>query len=302
MAHHHHSHAHHEHADFSRAFAISIALNFAFTVTEAYYAFFAHSMTLLADAGHNLSDVLALAMAWGASWLLTRRPTERYSYGYKRTSILAALANALLLVLTSTLIAYESLHKFLTPVSVNEHIIIVVALIGIVINSSTALLFRRGKNKDLNIKGAYLHLAYDALISVGVVATGTVILYTKWIWLDPIVALIIVALILTGTFGLLRDSVNLMLDAVPSHIDQKQVRSYLNQLPGVTAVHDLHIWGLSTHEIALTAHLVMPKETPTDADYQTINEHLKHQFAIDHVTLQVERGSVENPCTNIPHC
>lgn len=304
--HHDHDHAHHHHhhaiTRFDKAFAIAVILNFGFTLIEAVYAWIANSMSLLADAAHNFGDVLGLLMAWGASWMLRRNATERYSYGYKKLTILAALANALLLVLTSALIVYESINKLLYPTDLQETVVIVVALIGIVINGGTALLFMRGSEQDLNIKGAYLHLAYDALISVGVVVGGIIIFYTGWVWLDPVIGLGIVVAILVGTWGLLRNSVDLILGAVPYGIDQQAVRAYLEKIPHVTAVHDLHIWGLSTQENALTAHLVMPQETLTDADFKRINHDLLHHHKIGHVTLQVEKGEVENPCGQVSAC
>lgn len=301
--HDHGSHAHHHApATFNIAFALAVGLNLLFTIIEAGYAFVAHSMSLLSDAGHNLGDVFGLLMAWGASVLVTRTATEKYSYGYKKTTMLAALANALLLVFASTLIVYESIYKLINPSPVNEIIVIMVAFIGIIINGGTALLFLKGKENDLNIKGAYLHLAVDALISISVVFTGIVILFTKWNWLDPVVGLLIVVVILRGSWGLLRGSVDLILGAVPHNIDQAKVRDYLKQLTGVKAVHDLHIWALSTQEVALTAHLVMPDHSFTDADYAEINEVLSHQFKINHVTLQVEKGQVTNPCGQAEVC
>ncbi len=296
MAHQHdhngHNHHHHHHVPetFTTAFFLAVFLNLAFVIIEAIYAVSANSMSLLADAGHNLGDVLGLAMAWGANWLMTRPATSRYSYGFKRTTILAAIANALILVFTSAIIAYESIYKLINPVKVHEMTVIIVALIGIVINGGTALLFMKGSADDLNIKGAFLHLAYDALISLGVVVTGVIILFAGWVWLDPVVGLLIVVAILAGTWGLLRDSINLILDAVPHNIEQDKVRDYLNAIKGVVAVHDLHIWGLSTKEIALTAHLVMPDSYLTDDDYQHICGELKQQFKINHATLQVEKG------------
>lgn len=306
---HHHHHAHHtEHhhhhhpvATFNRAFAIAVALNLIFTIVEAVYGVLANSMGLLADAAHNLSDVLGLLMAWGASWLLKRSPTEKYSYGFKKTTILAALGNALLLVLTSAVIIYESIDKLLHPVAIAETTVVVVALIGIAINGATALLFMRGQD-DMNIKGAFLHLAYDALISVGVVIAGITIFFTKWTWLDPLVGLIIVIVILWGTWDLLRQSVDLILGAVPHGINQNNVKDYLTNLNGVEAVHDLHIWGLSTQETALTAHLVMPAGHLSDEDFEKINDHLQDHFKINHVTLQVEQGSSHNPCGQMHVC
>lgn len=302
--HHHHGHQHHRHRPvaFNKAFAISVTLHILFTTAEAFYAFMANSMSLLADAGHNLGDVVGLLMAWGASWLMSRPTTERYSYGYKRTTILAALSNALILVFTSALIAYEAIDKLLHPESINEHVVIWVALIGTLVNSGTALLFRKGQKGDLNIKGAYLHLMADAAISLGVVMTAIAILYTDWLWLDPLVGLLIVVAILAGTWELLRDSVNLFLDAVPHHINHRGVVDFLKNLPGVHAVHDLHIWGLSTQEVALTAHLIMPDRHLTDEEYQMINEKLKAEFHIDHVTLQVEISQSDNPCGQVLRC
>jgi len=307
MAHHHdhdHGHGHHHHgpANYNKAFAIAVFANLGFTILEAVYALAANSMSLLADAGHNLGDVLGLVFAWLASWLVTVKPSGRYSYGLKKTTILAALCNALFLVLASALIVGESIDKLFNPEPIHDGIVMVVAAIGIVINGVTALLFMRGRHDDLNIKGAFLHLAYDALISVGVVITGAVILWTGWVTLDPIVGLLIVVAILAGTWGLLKDSVNLILDAVPRHVDQEAVKKYLLAIPGVKRIHDLHIWGLSTTGAALTAHLIMPDDQLNDADYQKINEELHHNFKIDHVTIQVEKGHQDNPCGQADSC
>jgi len=299
MGHHHH---HPAPNSYNRAFAWAVSLNLLFVVVQAIYALKANSMGLLADAVHNFGDVLGLMLAWGASWLLTKASKARYSYGYKRTTILAAIANALLLVASSALIAYESILKLLNPVVVDETIVIVVAVIGTIINASTALLFMRGRHDDLNIKGAFLHLAADALLSIGVAIAGVIILFTGWMWIDPLVGLAIVVTILLGTWGLLRDSVNLILDAVPHNVDGPAVRAYLEKITGVTEIHDLHIWGLSTTDTALTAHLVMPNATLTDEDYERINEKLKHQYNIGHVTLQVETGEHEDPCGQRETC
>lgn len=304
-SHHHghgHGHAHPMPKSFNLSFGIAVALNLAFTIFQVVYALIANSMSLLADAAHNFGDVFGLVLAWGASWLLSIPARKRYSYGFKRTTILAALTNALILVATSAIIISESIYKLFHLSEVNGHIIILVALIGIVINGGTALLFMKDAHDDLNIKGAFLHLLGDALISIGVVVGGVLILFTGWTWIDPVIGLFIVAIILYGTWGLLRDSVSLILDAIPHHIDQHGVKTYLQNLSGVTAVHDLHIWGLSTKEIALTAHLVMPKTMLADADYETINADLKTKFRIDHVTIQVETGSKENPCGRSETC
>lgn len=299
---HGHAHAHHLPQSFNFAFAISVLLNLTFTGFQVIYAFIANSMSLLADAAHNFGDVFGLVLAWGASWLLTLPARKRYSYGFKRTTILAALSNALILVATSALISFESFYKLLHLSHVNGHIVIVVALIGIFINGGTALLFMKGAHDDLNIKGAFLHLMGDALISIGVVFAGIIILYTNWVWVDPAVGLLIVVIILWGTWGLLRDSVRLILDAIPHYIDKHTVEDYLQKIPGVSAVHDLHIWGLSTKEIALTVHLIMPDTILSDSDYEKINTHLKNKFRINHATIQVEKGSAEFPCSRSEIC
>jgi len=307
---HHHSHDHghghghsHSHgpASFNKAFAIAVIVNFALTVLQGSYALMAHSMSLLADAGHNFGDVLGLILAWIANWLLSKSPNERYSYGYKRTTILAAIINALILVGTSAIIAYESILKFLTPHRVDEVIVMVVAAIGIVVNTSTALLFIRGSKEDLNIKGAFLHLAGDALISLGVVLGGAVIWYTGWMQLDPLIGLLIVFIILAGTWSLLRDSVNLILDAVPHGIKAKDVEAYLSKIPGVQAIHDLHIWGLSTKEAALTVHLNMPGKTLSSAEYKEVIHELREHYKIGHITIQVEHDA-EYPCPQEESC
>ncbi len=303
---HQHGHGHnhsHQHApqSFNLAFALAVFLNLGFTLIEAIYAISANSMSLLADAGHNLGDVLGLVLAWVASWLMTKAATQRYSYGYKRMSIIAAIVNALILVGTSAIIAYESILKLLSPQPVNEMTVIIIAAIGIIINGSTAMMFIRGSKDDLNIKGAFLHLAADAGISLGVVVAGIIILYTGWMPLDPIVGLLIVVAILVGTWGLLRDSINLILDAVPHGLEIKKVHAYLMQLPGVEAVHDLHVWGLSTKEIAMTAHLCVPGQSFSNKVYEKINDDLNTQFNISHVTLQVEQDS-EHPCPQDGTC
>lgn len=301
---HGHGHGHHHPVphSFNKSFGIAVLLNLGFTIFQATYALIANSMSLLADAAHNFGDVFGLVLAWGASWLLTLPARKRYSYGFKRTTIIAALSNALILVATSALILYESIYKLSHLTYVNERIVIIVALIGIVINGGTAMLFMKGAHDDLNIKGAFLHLMGDALISIGVVVSGVLILFTHQIWIDPIVGILIVLVILIGTWGLLRDSTGLILDAIPRHIDQHGIQTYLQKIPGVEAVHDLHIWGLSTKEVALTVHLIMPKEQLSDEDFIKINAELKKQYRIDHATIQVERGSAEFPCQQIKTC
>jgi cobalt-zinc-cadmium efflux system protein len=297
-----HNHSHDAPAQFNFAFAIAILFNFSFTLIETFYAIWANSMGLLADAGHNFGDVLGLLFAWGANLLLTRGSSQRYSYGFKRTTILAALANALILVATSAIIILESVRKLIHMELVNEITVITVALIGIAINGGTALLFMKGHD-DLNVKAAFLHLAYDALISFGVVVSGVVIYFTGWHRLDPLMGLVIVSIILYGTWDLLKNSTRLILDAVPARVDHAKVALYLGAIPGVTEVHDLHIWGLSTKEVALTAHLIIPEGAIlTDSDYLKINSELKQKFHINHVTLQVERGTHENACGQSSTC
>jgi len=301
-SHHHHNHNHGHNQEFNTAFAIAALLNLIYTIVQASYAIHTHSMSLLADAGHNLGDVCGLLMAWGASVLLTKVAAERYSYGYKKLTILSAIANALILVFSSAIIIYESISKLLSPVLINEPVVMVVAAIGILVNGGTALLFMRGREHDLNIKSAFLHLADDALISLGVLLAAVIVHFTGWLRLDPLVGLAIVAVILWNTWGLLRHSVDLILGAVPYNVDAQAVRKYLSEIAGVTAVHDLHIWGLSTQENALTAHLVMPEITLSDADFERINHILKHDFKINHVTLQVEKGDTKNPCGQALTC
>jgi cobalt-zinc-cadmium efflux system protein len=306
MAHNHsHSHTHHHVAsavNTHRAFALAVGVNLLFTITQASYAFIAHSTSLLADAGHNLGDVAGLAMAWGANWLLQQESSEKYSYGYKKTTVLAALANALLLVLTAALILHEAIYRFLHPVSINAGLVIGVAIAGIIVNGGSALLFIRNQQHDLNIKGAFLHLLADAGISFGVVLAGAIIYYTDWLWVDPVVCTAIVVIILWSTWGLLRNSIDMVLDAVPHNIDLAAVKAYLLGLAGVEAIHDLHIWNLSTHEIALTAHLVIPNAKLADTDYKQINRDLLQRFHIHHVTLQVEQGHVADPCGQAENC
>lgn len=291
-----HNHHHTAFVTLNVSFAVAILLNSGFLLTEVVYGFIAHSVSLLSDAVHNFGDVLGLLMSWGASVLVKRRATQRYSYGYKKLTILAALANALLLVLTSALIVYESINRLNHPKEINEVIVMIVAFIGMLINGGTALLFMRQSKTDLNIKGAFLHLAYDALITLGVVLAGAIIYFTGWLWVDPIVGLLIVAIITLGSWNLLRRSVELILGAVPYGVNQKAVYNYLKELPGVQGVHDLHIWGLSTQETALTAHLIMPEGGLSDEEYLKINRVLAKEFHIQHITLQVEQGQKKFPC------
>lgn len=299
---HHGHHDHHHASSFNLAFAIAIGLAFLFTAAEAIFAITADSMSLLADATHNLGDALGLVLAWVANWLMGLPARRRYSYGFKRTTIIAALINAFILVGTSVLIIYESIYKLFHLSAINEPVVMAVAAIGVLVNGGSSLLFMRGAAHDLNIRGAFWHLLADALISVGVVISAIIVYYTGWLWIDPAAGLVIILIVLWGTWGLLRDSLRLMLDAVPHYVDFHAVRDYLAAYPGVKAIHDLHIWGLSTREVALTAHLVMPDQGLSDADYKAINTVLHDRFHVNHVTLQVEAGSDEHPCLRQEAC
>jgi len=288
MSGHDHNHSHAP-ASFGRAFLIGILLNLAFVVVEAGYGLAAHSVALLADAGHNLSDVLGLLIAWGAAVLSRRLPSAHYTYGLRRTSILAALFNAVFLLVAIGAIALEALNRFANPQPVAGGTVMAVAAVGILINGITAWLFASGRKGDINIRGAFLHMAADAAVSAGVVISGFVILRTGWLWLDPVTSLVIVAVILIGTWALLRDSVAMALDRVPVGIAPHDVEQALAGLPGVARVHDLHIWSMSTTEVALTCHLVMPGGCPGDAFLHAASAMLHDRFEIGHSTLQVER-------------
>lgn len=289
-AHDHHSHTHGAHApgDFGRAFAIGIALNAAFVAIEAVFGFATGSMALIADAGHNLSDVLGLIIAWAGATLSRRAPSKRFTYGLRGSSILAALFNALLLLVAVGMIALEAIRRFGEPAEVSGRIVIIVAAIGILVNGATALLFARGRRHDINIRGAWLHMAADAAVSAGVVLAGVAILATGARWIDPATSLVICVVILLGTWGLLRDSVTMSLAAAPAHIDTDEVRAALAAMEGVARVHHLHIWNMSTTETALTAHLVIPAGHPGDGFLATAGERLAARFAIDHATIQIE--------------
>jgi cobalt-zinc-cadmium efflux system protein len=285
-----HGHAHdHAPPDFGRAFLIGIVLNTGFVVVEATYGWLAGSMALIADAGHNLSDVLSLMLAWGASVAAKKRPSARYTFGYKSSTIIAALANAALLLLAMGMILIETVRRFGDPEPIEAGTVMVVAGIGILINAGTALLFLRGRKNDLNIRGAFLHMAADALVSLGVVIAGALILWTGLLWIDPATSLVIVAVIGWSTWGLLTDSLRMSMLAVPDKIDEQAVRGYLEGLPGVAAVHDLHIWPMSTTETALTAHLVMPGGHPGDRFLADTAGRLAADYQIGHATLQVEQ-------------
>lgn len=288
----------HSHApkNFNRAFAIGVVLNVGFVVVEVVFGWISNSLALLADAGHNLSDVLGLLLAWGASALVRKSPTQRRTYGLRRTSVLVALINALVLFVAVGVIAWEATLRFGHPESVESNTVILVASTGIFINGFTAWLFMSGKDHDMNIRGAYLHMAADAAVSLGVVAAAVALHFTGWLWLDPAMSLAIAVVIGIGTWGLLRESLNLALDAVPASINPAKVEDYLASIPGVEAVHDLHIWAMSTTEIALTVHLVKPDAIIDDALLVQINNELREQFKIQHTTVQFELGDASYPC------
>ena len=275
------------------AFAVGILLNALFILTEVAFGLAANSLALLADAGHNAGDVLGLFLAWGAVMLSRRKPSARYTYGLQSSSILAALANAALLLVACGGIGWEAVLRFAQPEPVASATVMAVAAAGIAVNGATAALFLRGRKDDLNIRGAYLHMAADALVSAGVMAAGGVAMLTGWLWLDPAMSLLIAGVIVIGTWGLLRDSLRLALHAAPKHIDTAEVRQYLASLPGVQEVHDLHVWAISTNETALSAHVRMPGGAPGDGFLRNVAEELEQKFRIGHSTVQIETGGSE---------
>ncbi|MDP3842748.1 MAG: cation diffusion facilitator family transporter [Oxalobacteraceae bacterium] len=292
---HQHDHSHTP-AQFGRAFAIGIALNTGFVAIEAFYGWKVDSLALLADAGHNLSDVFGLVLAWGGALAGRLRPDLRHTYGWKRGSILAAFANAILLLVAMGSLAWEALTRLQLPQSMHGQTIMLVAGIGIVINSATALLFMRGRKDDLNIRGAFLHMAADALVSAGVVVVGAMSLWFGWNWLDPVASLLIAAVIVFGTWSLFRQALHLLFDGVPEDIHLPEVRACLESLPGVERVHDLHVWAMGTSDTAMTAHLVMPSGYPDDVFFQRAACELHDRFGIEHVTLQVIRKPFTVSC------
>jgi cobalt-zinc-cadmium efflux system protein len=297
-----HHHHHHAPPDYGRAFAAAVALNLGFVVIEVIYGVLSDSLALLTDAGHNLSDVLGLLLAWGAAALAKRRPSARRTYGYSRATILASLFSGLLLMGAVGAIGWEAANRLLDPPEPAGLTIMVVAAIGVVINTATALFFLSGKDHDLNIRGAFLHMAADAAVSLGVVLSGALILFFGFNWIDPLISLVIAAVIFLSTWGLLRDSVNLAVDAVPRGVDPEAVREYLASLPGVDAVHDLHIWAMSTTDTALTAHVIMHRMPDSDAYLDDVAQVLLERFAINHPTIQLERGDGDYVCRQSLHC
>jgi cobalt-zinc-cadmium efflux system protein len=295
---HGHGHAGHSHApkDFGAAFAIGVLLNSAFVAAEVVYGLRVDSLALLADAGHNLGDVLGLLLAWGASVLVKRASSSRFTYGLRGSSILAALANAVLLTAVTGAIAWEAVMRLAHPAAVQGGTVMAVAAVGIVVNLATALLFMSGRKDDLNVRAAFAHMVGDAAIAAGVVVAGFAMLRTGQLWIDPVVSLAVALIVLVATWGLLKDSVALALQGVPREVDAATVGRWLSALPGVAEVHDLHIWAMSTTETALTAHLVYPAGFPGDACLRGICEELRARHSIGHVTIQVETGAPGEPC------
>ena len=290
-----HHHDHPTHAT-NRAFLFGAGLNIAFVVVEAIFGILSDSLSLLADAGHNFSDVLVLMLAWGANILASVKPTNRHTYGYRRATILAALVSGVTLVITMAFIAIEAINRLSILVEPNSLIIIIVASIGIVINFLTAALFFRSKEQDLNVKGAFLHMVADALVSVVVVIGGIVIYFTGWLLIDPLLSLVIILVIAYSSWGLLRDSFNLSVDAVPQNVDIDSIKKYLLSLPDVSEIHDLHVWAMSTTQVALTAHLLRKTSKIDDDFLHNAAQELKTKYGVHHTTIQVENGHCDLQC------
>ena len=299
-----HPHHHHDHAapDYNRAFAIGVVLNLVFVVVEVVYGVLANSLALITDAGHNLSDVMGLLLAWGASYLAAKRPSLRRTYGYSRAPILASMFSGLLLLAAVVLISWEAIRRLFEPSEPVGQTIMIVAGIGVLINSLTAWFFVSGKDHDLNIRGAYLHMAADALVSLGVVISGLVIWKFGLNWFDPLSSLLIAVVIFWSTWHLLKDSLNMAVDTVPRDLDPHAVRQWLSGQPGVAGLHDLHIWPMSTTETALTAHLLMPEPPADDTFLHDLASQLQQEFNISHATIQIERSDEGHPCRQSKNC
>jgi cobalt-zinc-cadmium efflux system protein len=298
MAHDHN----HQIKNYNHAFAIGISLNLIFVAIEAGYGIVEGSLALIADAGHNLSDVLSLLLAWGAAFLSTKAPTEKRTYGFRKVTIMASLASAILLLVTLGGIAWEAIGRLFDPKPVEGMTIIVVAAIGVVINTVTALLFISGQKHDLNIRGAFLHMAADAGVSLGVVFGGIIILFTGWLLTDPIISLLIVIVILIGTWSLLRDSMSLAIDSVPKGINIAEIKSYLTGLENVSQIHDLHVWPLSTTEVALSVHLIIVGDSLSNDFLAKLQHELHDHFNIGHSTIQVEKQDDDSCMLNKNGC
>jgi len=294
---HDHSHAR---LDYGRAFAVGITLNLVYVAGEAVAGVLSGSLALIADAGHNLGDVLSLSLAWGAAILSRRRPSDRFTYGLRSSSILAALANAIILLVVTGGIAWEAVRRISHPPPVASAIVIWVAAAGILVNGVTALLFASGHPRDLNLRSAFVHMAADTLVTAAVVAAGVAIWLTGWLWLDPATSLFVSAVIVIGTWGLVKSALGLALNAVPESVDTAAVRALLLDIPGVIGLHDLHIWGMSTTETALTCHLVIPGGHPGDAMLNGIAQQLHHRFGIHHATIQIELADTDEVCVLTP--
>lgn len=295
-------HHHHAPPDYNRAFAVGVVLNVGFVIVEVIYGVMSDSLALLTDAGHNLSDVLGLLLAWGAAVLARKKPSARRTYGYSRATIIASLFSGLLLMGAVGAIGWEAVNRLMEPAEPAGLTIMIVAAIGVVINTVTALFFLSGKDHDLNIRGAFLHMAADAVVSFGVVLSGALIFFYGFNWIDPLISLLIAAVIFLSTWGLLRDSLNLAVDAVPRNVDPDAVREFLSTLPGVRALHDLHIWPMSTTDTALTAHLVMDDFPDSDQFLSDVAKALESRFSINHPTIQMERFDSNVVCHQSMHC
>lgn len=298
--HSHHDHTHDSFDPTQRAFAVGVSLNLIFVAVELFFGFQSNSLALLADAGHNFSDVIGLLIAWGALLLAKRKPSARFTYGLRSSTIMAALVNAMILLVAVGGIVWEGGHRLFSPEQVSGSTIIWVALLGVFINIGTALMLQQGSKSDINVRGAFLHMLADAAVSVGVVIAGLGMLWLGWLWLDGVVSVLIAAVILWSTWGLFRESINLVLHAVPAQIEVESVRDYLAGIPGVAEVHDLHIWAMSTTETALTAHLFIPNGHPGDIFLHDTSDELGKRFHIHHSTLQIEIGSADTTCRLAP--
>jgi cobalt-zinc-cadmium efflux system protein len=287
------NHSHTSKLNFNKAFAWGITLNVVYILIEAFYGLMIHSMSLIADAGHNLSDVLGLLLAWGAAYLSRSSATSKRTYGFRKSTILAAMFNSILLLIVVGGISIEAFRKIMYPQPTEGKAMILVAGIGVVVNALTAIFFFKGKENDLNIKSAFLHMAADAGVSLGVVLAGLIIIFTGWMWIDPLISILILGVITIGTWGVLRKSLLLSMDAVPEHIDTENVRNYLQNLPGVTDVHHIHIWAMSTTEYALTAHLNIPALDSNDNFLAETAEALNNKFGISHTTIQIENDRTQ---------
>ena len=296
-----HSHQHSTPKNYTLAFGIGTALNIVFVIVEAIFGFLSNSLALIADAGHNLGDVLALLLSWAATYLAQRKPTSTKTYGLRRGTILAAFVSSLILLMTMSIVTWEALGRFTSPSEVNSMTIIIVAAIGVAINTATALLFLSSQREDLNIKAAFIHMAADAGVSLGVVLGGIAILYTSLFWIDPAISLIIVVVIIISTWSVFRDSFNLAMDGVPKGIDLEEVKSFILQQDGVTAVHDLHIWAMSTTQVALTTHLVRDSHKLDDQFVHQLSRDLQNRFGIIHPTIQIESGNQAELCNQAHH-